>query len=68
MIRSLPYCTDSIYSIAKEGEWYYDFMNACLMHGSTAILPRFINPEFEHELGNNIPFATIRLSIMIAYI
>lgn len=51
MLRSLPYCTDSIYSITKEGEWYYDFMNACLMHGFTAMLPRYINPGFERELG-----------------
>ena len=52
MLRSLPYCSDGLRSDRKIGEWYYDFLEACLTHGDTSPLPRFIDPEFQADLMN----------------
>lgn len=33
LMRGLPYCTDTEKTTRKPGEWYYDFLDACLSHG-----------------------------------
>ncbi|KAI1722849.1 DEAD/DEAH box helicase domain-containing protein [Ditylenchus destructor] len=50
LIRSLPYCSDTKESSRKTGQWYYDFLEACLSHGYTRMLPRFIDPHYADDL------------------
>lgn len=50
LIRSLPYCTDLVNS-SSVGQWYYDFLEACLCDGKTRFLPKFIDPYYEIDLG-----------------
>ncbi|KAI1723275.1 DEAD/DEAH box helicase domain-containing protein [Ditylenchus destructor] len=50
LIRSLPYCSDTIESSRRTGQWYYDFLEACLSHGYTRMLPRFIDPNYAYDL------------------
>lgn len=51
LIRSLPYCSDRVDSSLSVGQWYYDFLEACLLDGKTRFLPKFIDPNYEIDLG-----------------
>lgn len=52
LIRGLPYCTDRTSSPRRIGDWYYDFLEACLSHGYTRMIPRYIDADYNTDLGN----------------
>uniref|UniRef100_A0A915CV43 Helicase ATP-binding domain-containing protein n=1 Tax=Ditylenchus dipsaci TaxID=166011 RepID=A0A915CV43_9BILA len=50
LMRGLPYCSDVIGSDRKNGEWYYDFLEACLTHPDTRMLPEFLDKDYKEDL------------------